>query len=396
MRQLRRLRRGGRDGAGVGVTFLAAPGTSPHPIRMSVSSTDVRAWYGNSPSSMAIALGIWVVAVLVFVLAQRVLIRALERRAKETSTEIDNFLGAMLRKTRFIFLLFIAMALASATLSLTPKLRWLGGLGGKIGSWFRLALWGGELIAVLFRRYFNKSQYAGSSTTVEALSYVARLALWVLIILVGLESFGIHVTALVAGLGIGGIAIALAVQNILGDVFAALSILFDKPFVVGDLIEVGAFAGTVTHVGIKSTRLRSVTGEQIILSNGELLKNGIRNFERVGQRRAVLVTRISPETSEEKARQVPEIIRKVIEAERGAKFSRSHFKTITDNSFEFETVYFLATTDYDSFLDAQQRINLSLIGAFREAGVNLLSQKSSPPVLRAPETEPADQVKPGS
>jgi small-conductance mechanosensitive channel len=108
---------------------------------------------------------------------------------------------------------------------------------------------------------------------------VGRLLLWLLIILVGLESFGIHVTALVAGLGIGGIAIALAVQNILGDVFAALSIFFDKPFAVGDLIEVGEYAGTVLRIGIKSTRMRSVTGELIILSNGELLKRGIRNFE---------------------------------------------------------------------------------------------------------------------
>lgn len=363
---------------------------------MSLSRSELSNWYGNTPSSMAAALGVWIVAILILVLAQRVIIRWLERRAGESNTEIDNFLAAMLRKTRFAFIVFMAMALASAMLSLPPRLQSAVSVIGKLALLVQIAVWGGELIVALFRRYFSRNQDAGSSTTVEALSYVARLLLWILVILVGLDSFGIHVTALVAGLGIGGIAIALAVQNILGDVFAALSILFDKPFVVGDLIEVGNFSGTVLHVGIKSTRLRSVTGEQIILSNGELLKNGVRNFERIGQRRAVLITRIAPETNEEKAKGVPDIIRKVIEAEPGARFSRSHFKTITDNSFEYETVYLLPTTDYVTFLDAQQRINLSLIRAFREAGVSLLSQKSAPPSLRAPELDPADPAKAGS
>lgn len=341
---------------------------------------------------MAVAVGIWVAAILAIMLAQRVLIRALERRAKATSTNIDNFLADMLRKTRFVFIVFLAMALASATLSLPARLHWAVVLIGKLALLVQIAFWGGELIVALFRRYFNRTHDAGSSTTVEALSYVARLLLWIVIILVGLESFGIHVTALVAGLGIGGIAIALAVQNILGDVFAALSILFDKPFVVGDLIECGAYSGTVTHVGIKSTRLRSVTGEQIILSNGELLKHGMRNFEHPGQRRAVLVIRIAPDTSEEKAKQVPQIIRTAIGSEPEAAFSRAHFKTITDNSFEFESVYFLNTTDYDVFLDAQQRINLALIRGFKEAGVTLLSQRSAPPPLRAPEKEAMDSA----
>ena len=343
-------------------------------------------WYGNSPASMAVAVGIWVAVILGLVLAQRVLIRWLAHRAKATATEIDNFLVAMLRKTRFIFILFIAMVLASVTLSLPPRLRTAVAIIGKIALLLQIAFWGGELIVVLFRRYFGRARDTGSSTTVEALSYVARLVLWVLIVLVGLESFGIHVTALVAGLGIGGIAVALAVQNILGDVFAALSILFDKPFVVGDLIEVGAYSGTVLHVGIKSTRLRSATGEQIILSNGELLKSGVRNYERLGQQRAVLIVRVTPDTPEEKARAVPQLIRGVIERQSGVSFSRSHLKSITDNSFEYETVYYVASTQSGSLLDVQQQINLGLIRAMREADITLLSQKKSPPALRSPES----------
>jgi len=227
---------------------------------------------------MAVAAWLWLAGVLALVIIQRVLIRWLESRAAVTARQRDQFLAAMLRKTRFIFILFIVMGLASVTLSLPPGFESIVDAIAKLALLIQIALWGGELITVLFRRYLARMG-ADTSTNAEALSYVGRLLLWLLIILVGLESFGIHVTALVAGLGIGGIAIALAVQNILGDVFAALSILFDKPFVVGDLIEVGEYKGTVLRIGIKSTRMRSVTGELIILSNGELLKRGVRNFE---------------------------------------------------------------------------------------------------------------------
>ncbi len=342
---------------------------------MYFSLTAISSWYGNSPAAITIALGLWLAAILALILAQRLLVASLEKRAGKTATEINNFLVAMLRKTRFAFILFAAMSLAAATLYLPPRLHTAVAIVGKIALLIQIAIWGGELIVVIFRRYFGRAQDANSSTTVEALSYVARLVLWILIILAGLESFGIHVTALVAGLGIGGIAVALAVQSILGDVFAALSILFDKPFVVGDLIDVGEYSGTVLHIGIKSTRLRSVTGEQIILANGALLKSGVRNFERIGERRAVLFTRIAPTTEESKAKLVPEIIRKVIESQPEAKFSRSHFRTITDNSFEYETVYYLPTTSYESFLDAQQAINLALIAALKNAEIRLLSQQ---------------------
>ena len=349
--------------------------------------SDLRSWYGNSPAAMLTALGVWIAVIIGIIVLQRVLIRWLDRRSEVTNNQIDNFFVAMLRKTRFAFIVFAAMAAASATLSLPETLRVAVAVVGKAALLIQLAIWGGELIAVIFRHYFARVRDGGNSTTVEALSYAVRLALWILILLIGLESFGIHVTAIVAGLGIGGIALALAVQNILGDVFAALSILFDKPFVVGDLIEVGSYSGTVSHIGIKSTRLRSVTGEHIILSNGEVLKSGVRNFERLGQRRAVLITRIAPDTSEPKARLVPSIIEKVVQGQSGARFSRTHFKTITDNSFEYETVYYLPTADYTEFLDCQQEINLALIRDLRAAGINLLSQKSSPSALRAPEKD---------
>jgi Small-conductance mechanosensitive channel len=244
----------------------------------------------------------------------------------------------------------------------------------KLALLVQIALWGVELISALFKRYLVRGGAAASSTA-EGISYVARGAFWLLIILVGLESFGIHVTALVAGLGIGGIAVALAVQNILGDIFAALSILFDKPFVLGDLIEVGEYSGTVSHIGIKSTRIRSVTGEQIILANGELLKRGIRNFERAGQRRGVLLTRIAADVPEEKIRTVPDIIKRAVESEPSVRFERSHLTTVGSDGYQFETVYYVTTSDHHGYLDTTQSVNFVLLRELRAAGIPLLSQK---------------------
>lgn len=325
---------------------------------------------------MAVAGGLWLTGVLALLIAQRLLIRWLDHRARTKRRERDNFFAAMLRKTRFIFVFFIVMGLASVTLLMPSGVRVIVIAIAKLALLIQIAVWGAELIVVLVRRYLARGGAGEASTTAEAITYVARLVLWVLIILVGLESFGIRVTALVAGLGIGGIAIALAVQSILGDVFAALSILFDKPFVLGDLIEVGEYSGIVTHIGIKSTRLRSATGEQIILANGELLKRGVRNFEAPGQRRGVLITRVRPDVPDDRIRQVPEVIRRAVEAQPGAVVERSHFKSIADNAYEFETVYFVKAPDYRSFLDLGQEINLALIRGMRMAGVPLLSQQS--------------------
>jgi small-conductance mechanosensitive channel len=331
--------------------------------------------YGNSPAAVAVAGGLFFVAIIALLAAKRILIGRLERNAATGHRNRDGSLAAMLRKTRFIFLLFIALGLASVTLAMPSSIRTIVVAIAKIALLIQIALWGVELISVLFKRYLARGG-AEASSTAEGISYVARGVLWLLIILVGLESFGIHVTALVAGLGIGGIAVALAVQNILGDIFAALSILFDKPFVLGDLIEVGEYAGTVSHIGIKSTRIRSVTGEQIILANGELLKRGIRNFERTGQRRAVLLTRIGADVPEEKIRSVPEIIKRAVESEPAVRFEQSHLTSVGSDGYQFETVYYAKTSAPHAYLDSAQSVNFALLRELRAAGIPLLSQKA--------------------
>ena len=194
------------------------------------------------------------------------------------------------------------------------------------------------------------------------------------------------------GLGIGGIAIALAVQNVLGDLFASLSIALDKPFRVGDALTVGDEKGTVEFIGIKSTRLRSVTGEQIIISNGDLLKSRVRNFSRLSERRADLQLRIAYETPHKLIAELPKIIERAIRAQENARFERAHFARYGDYALLFEATYLVETNDYVTFMDAQQAINLRLLDEFARRGITLAYPTTRSLSMTAPV---AESEKPG-
>jgi len=173
----------------------------------------------------------------------------------------------------------------------------------------------------------------------------------------------------VAGLGVGGIAVALALQNILGDVFASMSILLDKPFVTGDFITVDELMGTVEHVGLKTTRLRSLSGEQLVFANSDLLKSRIRNYQRMEERRVAFAVRLAYPTPAEKLAAIPAIVREIIDAQELARFGRSHFKSFGTFSLDFENVYYVKSPDYDTYMDVQQAINLAICRRFQEEGI---------------------------
>ena len=209
----------------------------------------------------------------------------------------------------------------------------------------------------------------GGATAIGAMSFVGRALVWTVVALLVLDNLGIDVTALITGLGIGGVAVALALQNVLSDLFASLSIVLDKPFVVGDFVVVGDVMGTVEHVGLKTTRLRSLSGEQLVISNSDLLSSRIRNFQRMSERRAVFQLGVTYETSPDKLRAVPGIVRAAIEGQPGTRFDRSHFKSYGAFSLDFETVYYVHTADYNRYMDVQEGINLELLSQFNAHGI---------------------------
>ncbi|MCC2974945.1 mechanosensitive ion channel family protein [Massilia sp. IC2-476] len=200
--------------------------------------------------------------------------------------------------------------------------------------------------------------------------WLLQTTVWVVFVLAMLSNLGINVTTFIASLGIGGVAIALAVQNILGDLFASMSIAVDKPFEVGDSITVDDFSGTVEHVGLKTTRVRALGGEQIIIANAELLRQTVYNYRRMTTRRIQFTLRASPTTPRELAARVPQLLGEIIGKRDKVRFDRAHLKTVDQNWIEYEIVYTMLDVDYNLYMDTQQAINLDAMQMFEELGIS--------------------------
>ncbi len=234
--------------------------------------------------------------------------------------------------------------------------------------------------------------------------WLLQTTVWVVFVLAMLSNLGINVTTFVASLGIGGVAIALAVQNILGDLFASMSIAVDKPFEVGDSITVNNFSGTVEHVGLKTTRVRALGGEQIIIANAELLRNTVYNYRRMSTRRIQFSLRASPSTPRELAARVPDLLREIVGKHEKARFDRAHLKTVDQNWIEYEIVYTMLDTDYGLYMDTQQAINLDAMDMFEELGIStaprpqhvMLQEAPEARALRGAEGAAANEQSPGA
>jgi small-conductance mechanosensitive channel len=328
--------------------------------------------YGNTVLDWLTALGVVVATVLLLYLAKRIILSRLTAWSKKTETRLDDFAVDILAGTRFLFLLIIALYFGSQYLELPPKPARFITHFAVIALLVQVALWGNRGIALWLGDYLkrHKDTDAASATTVSVLGFIARVALWAVLLLMILDNLGFNITTLVASLGIGGIAVALAVQNILGDIFASLSIAMDKPFVIGDFIVVGEQLGTVEYIGLKTTRIRSLSGEQIVFSNNDLLNSRIRNFKRMYERRVLFGFGVVYQTSHEQLKKIPVMVREIIEGLENARFDRAHFKEYGDSSLNFEVVYFVQDPDYNIYMDIQQSINLSLFERFARDGID--------------------------
>ena len=300
------------------------------------------------------------------IIIRKLITRRLAKLAERTATTADDAIVDLLRRTRYFFIITAAVAGASLFLELPTRASVIGRVLGTIALILQIAIWGNGLITFWFLNYAERKADSdiSSRTTIAAFSFVARAMLWIMLALVALNRLGFNVTALITGLGVGGIAIALAVQNVLGDLFAALAIVIDKPFVVGDAISVDTHTGTVEHVGLKTTRLRSVNGEQLIFSNADLLKSRIRNFKRMEERRVLFLIGVTYDTPPDTVERIPTMLREAVESQKQVRFDRSHFVSYGDSSLNFETVYFVTTADYLTYADINQAVNLAIYRRF--------------------------------
>lgn len=327
---------------------------------------------GNPVWRWLIAVAVAVAVVLVLVQVRRQASRLLLKLAERTDTRFDDYLADIVRGTSTLFLGVLAGYAAIQFVDLAPRTARLFDKLAVVAFLLQAALWGNRLVVHWLRGTLgDRSGEDGAAATSAAIgSFLARLVLWVVVLLLILENLGVNITALVASLGIGGVAVALAVQNILGDVFASLSIALDKPFVIGDFVVVDTVSGTVEYVGIKTTRVRALTGEQVVFANADLLKSRIHNYQRLQERRIVFPFGVTYQASHEQLAAIPEMVKSVVESQPQVRFDRAHFKAFGDSSLDFEVVYYVQDRDYRLFMDTQQAINLALFKRFADEGID--------------------------
>lgn len=311
----------------------------------------------------AALLGFFVVQIVLGGLARR-----LRARAQADKHE-RRFLPTLLKATsRWLVLAFTVIG-ASVILELPERTaRVLGHTSSGIFA-LQVALWGSALIKLWVWRSADRAKGRFNPILAGTLVWGAQLVVWVVLLLAFLANVGVEITAFIASLGVGGVAVALALQNILGDLFASISIGLDKPFEVGEFILFGSDLGTITHVGVKTTRIASLSGEELAIANSKLLEQLIHNYSRMKERRVVFGFCVPYGTPRDKVQTIVERTRAFVEAERRATFDRAHLIKFGEYGLEFEVVYYVRDPNYNVYCDVQQAINLRVMELLESLGV---------------------------
>lgn len=327
-------------------------------------------YYGNSIEQYAIALSIIIGSVLVVRLLRKRLLNQIKKWTEKTETKLDDYIVSGVEKFGLPILTFLAIYIGLSYLTFTEKVdKFIGHAMVVVITFYVIRLLS-SIIRLTLESYI--SQQEGGQEKLKQLNgimLIFNVLIWAVGLLFLFDNLGYNVTTIIAGLGIGGIAIALAAQNILGDLFNYFVIFFDRPFEVGDFITVDDKKGTVEHIGIKTTRLLSVNGEQLAFSNSDLTKSRIHNFKRMERRRVVFTFGVVYSTTHEKLQQIPVIIKDIITNQQLATFDRAHFASFGPYSLNFEVVYFIESADYVHYMDTQEAINLKVFKAFDEARI---------------------------
>lgn len=328
--------------------------------------------YGNP-------LGLWTIACLAALVILAALLAARNffyRYHASLPTDrwgINELFMELFSNARLFFLLATSLYTATLFLYLPLRDRQLCNVIAIMATLVQVALWGNSIIAFFINRHIRRTDPNGNvRLTIGALGMAARLAIWSVTTLWILQNLGINVTTLVASLGIGGIAVGLAAQSVLGDLFASLAIVLDRPFALGDFIGIDdKLIGSVEHIGIKSTRIRSLSGEQIVFANSKLLQQQISNYKRLYERRVEFCLAIDKKTPRECLSRIPKAIREIVQSQQKVRFDRAHLTELSGAALKFESVYYVLSPDFKYFLDVQQTIYLKLLDQLHEWQIQL-------------------------
>jgi len=323
---------------------------------------------GNTLKNYAIFGGVFLVSLLVFKIFQKVILDKLNKIAERTKNDIDDEFIKIVRSLKPPFYSFLAFYLALRFLVLTNFLRKFFNFILIVWLVYQIIIALEILINYILRKKFSgKDKQTRAAAAVTGI--IVKITLWSFAFLLVLQNFGVNVSSLVAGLGIGGIAVALAVQNILGDLLSSFAIYFDKPFVPGDFIIIGDIMGTVEKIGIKTTRLTALQGEEIVISNKDLTATKIQNFKKMKRRRISFNFGVLYKTTNEKLREIPKIVKDIIDSVSLVSLDRAHFKEFGDFALIFEVVYYVESSDYNKYMDVQQEINLRIKEMFEKKDI---------------------------
>jgi len=315
-----------------------------------------------------------VLTALFWILRMVVLIRAKALAAKTTG-KFDDAIVRSVESIRAWAYTLVALFSALQFFDLPATIDWISK-----GIFYFVVVWQGIKVISCFADYFVKRFLEkdmdgdgevdpGSVMASSMVTLMIQIVLWVFGTIFVLSNLGIEVTSLIAGLGVGGIAVAFALQGVLSDLFASFSLYFDKPFRIGDFIVIGSDSGTVEKIGIKSTRIRTLQGEELVVSNTELTTARVQNFKKMSERRIVSQFGITYETPQAQVHEVPEVVRGIFSSIDGARLDRVHFTTFADSALIYELVYYVETSGYPEFLDIQQRFNFELMRILSEKDV---------------------------
>lgn len=326
---------------------------------------------GNSIQSYTEALIIVLALLVAFKIFQRFLLWRLDKLAQKTQTDLDDTAIKIVRSVRPPFYFLVSFYLAFTTLNSHPIVNKGFEIAVIIFLVYQIVTAVQILIDYTFKRFIAQEKDESAKSAVKTLSRVIKGVLWTIGFLLILQNVGVNVSSLVAGLGIGGVAVALAAQNLLGDLFSSFSIFFDKPFTEGDFIIIGDDMGTVKKIGIKTTRIEALQGEELVVGNQELTSTRVQNFKRMKKRRIDFQVGVDYQTPQKSLKKIPGFIKDIIKKTEGTTFDRAHLKTFGDSALIFEVVYYVKTADYNKYMDIQQKINLGIIKKFEQEKISI-------------------------
>ena len=328
----------------------------------------VGSWIAQNHDELTVGVLVALALVAIMLVLRNVGERIVARHPAGTSWRA--VVGRVLAKTSLAFMIIAAADIVGSYTEPPAQVGRILNVAFVIAAALQAAVWGRELIMGIVGRHAGEEVGETALDNARAVIRVlVSVALFAIAAVVILDNLGVNVTALVAGLGIGGIAIGLAAQGIFSDLFAALSILFDKPFRRGDTIRFGENIGTVDRIGLKTTRLKSITGEQLVMANTKLLEQEIHNFAEGRSRRTTLPFGVIYQTAPEKLGRIPEIARAAVEARAGCRFLRCPMTAFADSSITFELLYESETIDIDRISADRTAIMIEIIAAFAKEGI---------------------------